>query len=163
MATEEKRIENMDKYYPEVKSFFKNIQITGTLKERAKTVRDYVDLKYGEDHFVIAAEAVNRSWSVYVTNGYSQFTNNGVNYYIGEQTAFSKVEDFKRKVILAIDSAETKGGTLSEKRNRFLEIFTENVNVVVAKASEAGVHFSYRYGCEFEETRNGTTYEAWIY
>ena len=49
--------------------------------------------------------------------------------------------------------------TLSEKRERFNEIFTENV----AKELEAGGHFSYRYGCEFEETRNGTTYEAWIY
>ena len=93
-------------------------------------------------HFVIVDKTGNLCWYISSTIGFSQFTNNGLNYYIGEQTAFSKVEDFKRKVILAIDSAETKGGTLSEKRNRFLEIFTENVNVVVAKASEAGVYFT---------------------
>ena len=34
MATEEKRIEKMDKYYPDVISFFKNVQIYGTFTER---------------------------------------------------------------------------------------------------------------------------------
>ena len=162
MVTQEERIKNMDKYYPEVKSFFKNVQISGELYERAKTVREFLERKSGK-HFVIAAETVNRSWSVWTTNGYSQFTNNGVTYNIGELKAKSKVEDFKNKALLAAFSAETKGGTYWEKITRFREIFTENVNLVVAKESEAGVSYTSRYGCFFSETRNGTTYKAWIY
>ena len=97
------------------------------------------------------------------TSGFSQFTINGVDYIIGKQRPINKVEDFKRKVILAIDSAETKGGSYSEKLNRFKDIFTENVNVVVAKGSEAQLYATYNHGCYFSETRNGTTYTAWIY
>ena len=53
MATPNERIEKMDKYYPDVKSFFKNVQRNGTLYEREKTVGYYVELKYGKHHFVL--------------------------------------------------------------------------------------------------------------
>ena len=84
-------------------------------------------------------------------------------YNIGELKAKSKVEDFKNKALLAAFSAETKGGTYREKLDRFKEIFKENVNVVVAKESEAGVYFTSSYGCRLKETRNVSTYWAWIY
>ena len=170
MAGEDKRIENMDKYYSDVTSFFKNVQINGSLNQRAKTVKEFLDRKSGT-HFVIANKPYGNYAGTIMTTSYSQFTNNGVDYIIGELeeqrqfqlTAKSAVEDFQKNVIFAAYSAETKGGTLSEKIKRFNEIFKESVNLIVAKESEAGVHFSYRYGCSFSETRNGTTYTAWLF
>ena len=82
MATEEKRIENMDKYYPEVKSFFKNCQINGTLNQRAKTVKEFLDRNSGT-HYVFATKPYgNYAWTIMTTNGYSQFNNNLVDYII---------------------------------------------------------------------------------
>ena len=93
-------------------------------------------------HFVIVDKTGNLCWYISSTSGFSQFPINGVDYIIGGQSAKIKVGDFKKKVIRSIDSAETKGGTYSEKFDRFLEIFGENDNLVVKKESEVVLYSS---------------------
>ena len=48
------RVENMDKYYSEVKRFFSNVQIEGTLFERAKTVCEFLEFSKTKKFFAIA-------------------------------------------------------------------------------------------------------------
>ena len=82
MAGEDKRIENMDKYYSDVTSFFKNVQINGSLNQRAKTVKEFLDRNSGT-HYVIATKPYcDYAWTIMKTNGYSKFNNNLVDYII---------------------------------------------------------------------------------
>jgi hypothetical protein len=161
-TTQEERLKNMDKNFPDVLSQFKNIQIYGTAKERAVSVFNFLERKSGSHHIVIAdwnngKEAIR----INTKTGLSEFTNNGMVYLIVELKELNKVEDFKKKVILAIDSAEIRGGSLREKRDRFLEIFTEKVNLVVSEG-DIGTKLCYKTGFYFRENRNGTVYRAWL-
>ncbi len=161
-TTQEERLKNMDKNFPDVLSQFKNIQIYGTAKERAVTVFNFLERKSGSHHFVIADWNGKEAIGIYTKTGLSEFTNNGMVYLIGELKELNKVEDFKKKVILAIDSAEIRGGSLREKRDRFFEIFTEKVNLVVSEG-DIGRMFCYKTDFYFRENRNGTVYRAWLY
>lgn len=82
---------------------------------------------------------------------------------MGTQSKLEKIEDFKRKVILAIDSAELKGENVNEKRDRFEDVFSGKVNILVYSSANVDSYFFYKWDCCFTETRNGTTYRAWLW
>jgi hypothetical protein len=162
-TTQEERLKNMDKNFPDVLSHFRNIQINGTVKERAVSVFNFLERKPGSHHFVIADwNREKEAILIRSKTGFSEFTNNGMVYLIGELRELNKVEDFKKKAILAIDSAEIRGGSLNEKRDRFFEIFTEKVNLVVSEG-DIGMKFCYKTDFYFRENRNRTVYTAWLY
>lgn len=73
------------------------------------------------------------------------------------------MDDFEQKVIIAIDSAELKGGTNEDKRLRFEKVLNETVNIIVGTESKFDAYFTYNHCCYFSETRNGTKYIAWIF
>ena len=100
-----------------------------------------------------------------------EFTNNGINFKIKriqKQKFFTlfnflDYDCFNRKVILAIDSAELRGGIIREKCSRFLEVFLEKVNIFVSSTNQFSETYFVNSGYIFyEETRNETKYMAWI-
>jgi hypothetical protein len=72
-----------------------------------------------------------------------------------------KIEGFKRNVILTIDSAELKSGSVLEKKERFKDIFQGKVNIIVRK-DPTSRYFTYSSGCYHTEKRGNTTYDAWL-
>ena len=151
--------ERMDKHFPKVKEFFSKIDIKGTPYERACTVVDFLQ-RGSTDRFFCYTNNIDSS--IHCPN-LSQFENNGYSFIIGTLSSLKKINDFKRKVILAIDSAELKGGTVGEKMNRFVEVFPERVNILVYNSTNAiGRYFTFCWGCHFEEKRKDITYEAWL-
>ena len=102
-------------------------------------------------------------------NGISTFSNYGVDYMITELTVMKKVENFKNKVLQAIDASEKNGGNYLEKRNKFLQTFKENVNLIIYTQSnkhsgnENSSYVAFRDDCFLKERKNLTTYVAWIY
>jgi hypothetical protein len=167
MTTEKEKLENMNKYYLDVKNFFYDLQINGNLHERAKKVSDYVERGKLGDHYVIAMRGGEATWDIKVTNGHSKFTNNGVDFYIGELGDIKKIEDFKNKVVQAINGAERKGGDVNDKKQTFKEIFGEEINLIifnpVDKNSELDSYFWHRNDCYLNEKRNQTVYKVWIH
>jgi hypothetical protein len=141
------RQNNMDKYYRDVKDFFFNVNINGSYFERAKTVVTFLRLSRSNQNdtskyihikinnfgfkFVIyccensffcisKSQYLSYTWSINVIeNSLAEFDNDRTNYVIGEQTRLDPVNDFRRKVIMAINSAESLGGSLLQKRDQF--------------------------------------------
>ena len=73
-----------------------------------------------------------------------------------------KIENFKTKVLSAIDVVESMGGSLSAKRDNFVEIFPGNVNVVLSHGNEFDLFFTYSWDCYVSEKRGETKYDAWL-
>ena len=66
------------------------------------------------------SQYLSYTWSINVIeNSLAEFDNDRTNYVIGEQTRLDPVNDFRRKVIMAINSAESLGGSLLQKRDQF--------------------------------------------
>jgi hypothetical protein len=158
--------ENMLKFYPDVKVFFSNVQINGSLNERAKTVSQFLERgNEGERYFVIADKfnTYGSSSTMSTKNGYSKFHNNGVDFYIGELKDLKKVNEFKRKAVLAIDAAEIKGGLTTDKRKVFKQVFKENVNIIVGYELDFSVFSNSFYDLfYYSEVRDKTRYVAWL-
>jgi hypothetical protein len=169
---------NMIKYYSDVRKFFKNVQINGSLKERTKTVQKFVELVRSGNHYVIANVGDgDLAWNIYVKNGHSKFHNNGVDFAIGEQanglieglggnTIFKNYKKFKRNVLFVIDVVEKEGGSSREKRDLFLDIYSGFINIIVHTCSSSGSlydsSFYFINGWYLKEIRGRTIYEVWI-
>ena len=158
--------DNMLRFYPDVKSFFSNVQINGTLHERSKTVIHFLERGSDDERYFTIADKFNTygsSSTMSTKNGYSKFHNNGVDFYIGELKDLKKVDEFKRKVIDAIDAAENKGGLTTEKRKVFKQVFKENVNIIVGNEHDFSVFSNSFYDLFFySEVRDKTRYVAWL-
>ena len=159
--------ENMDKYYADVKSFFTGLLINGPLHERAKKVSEFIERGKAGDHYVIALRGKDVAWNISVLNGHSKFTNNGVDFYLGELANLKNVEELKKKVMFGIEAAELNGGCVNQKLNSFLHVFTEQVNLIIYtpanKDSDFDSYFWYRNDCHFTEKRGTTIYKVWLH
>ena len=145
----------------EIKAFFEKVLLTGSNYERAKTVVEYLKSRadgQGCEFVCIVGSLV--TFSCYIGE-LLEFENNGILVRIGRLSKLSKIEDFKRNVILAIDSAELKGGSLTEKRERFNDVFKGNVNIII-RNDPTDRYFTYRWECYHTEKRGDTTYDAWL-
>lgn len=143
-----------------VLKFFSKIHLIGTKYERANTVVDCLRLINGSGNYVCF---IGSNWNATccIKGDYLDFENNGEKFKVGKlESQSTNTENFKRDVILAIDSAEIRGGTTEQKRDRFKEIFSGSVNVCVYKATSSSVcaHANISHA----ETRGDTTYLAWI-
>ena len=147
----------------EIKAFFEKVLLTGSNYERAKTVVEYLKSRAdGQGSEFVCIVGPTYIVNCYIDeNKWLEFENNGIKVRIGRLSRLSKIEDFKRNVILAIDSAELKGGSLSEKKDRFLDVFKGNVNIIVRK-DPTSRYFTYSWGCYHTEKRGDTTYDAWL-
>ena len=169
---------NMVKYYSDVKTFFRNVQINGSLKQRTKTVQNFVELVRTGNHYVIANTGDgDLAWNIYVKNGHSKFHNNCVDFAIGEQatgliegvgktTIFKNQKKFKRNVLFVIDVVESDGGSSRDKRDLFLEIYSGFINIIVhtSRSCQSLYDSSFRFidGWYLKEIRGRTIYEVWI-
>ena len=164
---DKKTIENMNKYYLDVKNFFSDLKINGSLYERAKKVSEFIERGKLGDHYVIAIRGEEAAWDINVINGHAKFTNNGVDFYIGELADLKNIEDLKNKVSQCIDCAELKGGNVYNKKEAFKEIFREKINLIVFNPvdnnSDFDSYFWHRDDCYFNEKRNKTVYKVWLH
>ena len=137
------------KHLSKTKEFFSKVDIKGTLDARVQTVVDFFQPDYCDLYFCFAGIPPLLAWKIHSTN-ISQFENNGFTYIIGTLSNLKRIDDFKRKVIKSIDSAELKGGTVSEKRDRFLEVFPGDVNIYVYDSAYIGRYFSFNFDFYYE-------------
>jgi hypothetical protein len=160
--------DNMDKYYPTVKEFFSNVDLQGSSNQRCKTVLDFIrlsikgnkDLEKDKDLFGCFIGNICGSF-YHSLEQRATLKNNGSQIYIFKFLRLPVIADFKRQVILAIDSAELRGGTNEQKCARFREVFPGMVNISVSELDEdLGVYFSFDH--HHTEDRNCTRYRAWI-
>jgi len=160
--------DNMDKYYPTVKEFFSNVDLKGSNNQRCKTIVDFIKLSIKGNKDL---EEDKDLFGCIIGNSYANFydsteqratlKNNGSQIYIYKFSRLPVIADFKRQVILAIDSAELRGGTNKQKCERFHEVFPGMVNISVYEANEElGAYFSFDH--HHTEDRNCTRYRAWI-
>ena len=129
--------DNMDKYYPTVKEFFSNVDLQGSNNQRCKTVLDFfrLSIKGNKD-----SEKDKDLFGCFIGNFSGRFydsseqrailKNNGSQICIYKFSRLPVIADFKRQVILAIDSAELRGGTNKQKCDRFHEVFPGKVNIL---------------------------------
>jgi hypothetical protein len=147
----------------EIKAFFEKVLLTGSNYERAKTVVEYLKSR-ADGHgceFVCIVGSTYTAYCYIDETKWLEFENNGITVRIGRLSKLSKIEDFKRNVILAIDSAEIKGGSLAEKRERFCDVFKGNVNIII-RNDPTDRYFTYRWECYHTEKRGDTTYDTWL-
>ena len=165
--------DNMDKYYPTVKQFFLNVDLKGSKWQMCKSVCEFIELTLKGDkdqekdkdcfgclsgNFCLSG---NSGFFYDFTEQRASLINNGSRIDIYKFNRLPAVQDFNRQVILAIDSAELRGGSFNEKRERFVEIFPGKVNIIVDKVNEEiGVYIKQNH--YHKEERNGTRYQAWI-
>jgi hypothetical protein len=149
----------------EIEEFFSNIDLKGSNYKRAETVVSYLKSRsdcQDSDFLCMVGSSGSSACSCSLDGDFLKFENNGRQVRIGKLKEQQKIENFKGKVILAIDSAELKGGSLKDKRDRFEDVFPGEVNVVVYNKANLGTYFTYSWGCFHSETRDETTYEAWL-
>ncbi len=94
----------------EIKAFFEKVHLKGSNYERAKTVVGYLKSRadcQGREFVFIVGSHFAASCYIEETK-WLEFKNNGINLNICRLRRLSKIEGFKRNVILAIDSAEVK-------------------------------------------------------
>lgn len=161
-------------------NFFSKVDIKGSYYDRAKLVSDFMNYQCDakKNNFVIARnpESTEMSYSLYsiverdeegnnLNWETAYFTNNRTHFMIGNLLSLAKIKDFKRNAILAIDSAETRGGTIIEKIIRFLDIFQNSANLIIIKGKESDYSYNlyYKYGNYLEEIRGDTKYILWVY
>lgn len=162
-------LDSMNIYYPEAKEFFKNVDLKGSIWQKCKTVVDFLNqgLKDKEKNHICLSGP-----GVYGINSdqAAKFRKNGIEFEIMKlnKSKFLNLFDyldadtFKTKAILAIDSAELRGGKIPQKQERFIQVFPGKVNIYVSKKSDnAGIYFI-RPVLFHEETRLETLYMAWI-
>ena len=162
--------DNMDRYYPTVKEFFSNVDLKGSNYQRCKTIVDFIKLSFKgnkdleKDKDLFGCCIGNFSGSFYdSTEQRAILKNNGSKIYIFKFSRLPVIADFKRQVILAIDSAELRGGTDEQKCERFHEVFPGKVNIILYKANEdLGGYLSGYFDHHYTEDRNCTRYRAWI-
>jgi hypothetical protein len=147
----------------EIKTFFEKVHLLGSNYERAKTVVEYLKSRADGQgcEFVCIVGSPFQAYCYLDKAKWLEFENNGIIIKIGRLSKLSKIEDFKRNVILAIDSAELKGGSLTEKRERFSDVFKGNVNIII-RNDPTDRYFTYRWECFHTEKRGDTTYDAWL-
>jgi hypothetical protein len=164
--------DNMDRYYPTVKEFFSNVELQGSNNQRCKTVLDFIrlsikgnkDLEKDKDCFACISGSFD-SWFFDSSEQRATLKNNYSQICIYKFSRLPVIADFKRQVILAIDSAELRGGTNKQKCDRFREVFPGKVNIIVSKAKvneNLGVYFFYHQNYYHTEDRKHTRYRAWI-
>ena len=158
-------------YFPAAKKHYEKVDIKGSYVEKAENVCDFLDTEHQDHkHFCIAYKKGTSNHSYHISNeGCSKFENNDTCFEVGctylEQLKKDKLtekDDFKSKVMAAIDFAESKDGTYKEKKDRFVENFDGNVNIIVRSVGIAS-KFYITNGLYITQMRNKTRYVAWIY
>lgn len=168
--------ENM-KVFEDTKIFLARIDLIDAYNLRAKMVVEYMERSgEGDGYFCVArSQAVDSNFSLRVCKHVdankneiwemTEFVNNGATYTIGKLEKKANVENFRELAIKAIDYAEQNGGNLSQKRDRFREVFPGQVNVFLCKGNEneSAFYGSYSWNCYLGQMRGDTKYIVWLY
>ena len=155
----------MDTHFPITKAFFSNVDIKGTYYTRATTVKSYIERSGTANRYfcVAMSPSVEINYSIYCDD-ISEFENNGAHFIVGTQKEQNEIKDFKQNMIIAVDSAELKGGTLKERRERFEENFGDiNLFIFKGNPNNFGITFTYRWDAYYEDVRGDITYVGWLF
>lgn len=154
--------ERMNKFFPKARELFEHMNFKGTLFQNARAIVGLLNLLYPENlHSCFAIKEIEPyDYGLYVKGITAEFRSNGVLYKISKMEKLTKVENFKAEVILAIDSAEEKGGSASQRLDHFEEKFKGKANIYIRKG-KASSFFSYAGQNYVSETRDDITYEVW--
>ena len=142
-------------------------ELKGTYLERAKAVVDFMkskDSKHDSDYVCFVKngwKACFRSICIFKHGLSLEFINDGLYFFVVRLAKLAKIDDFTRKVTEAINIADRRMGTFEEKRNRFIQIFAKDVNLIVGEESKYYDTY-YSSACSHKEKRGNTTYDVWM-
>lgn len=167
MASTDEREKNMMTNYPITKDFFSKMDINrGSLKTRARLVVEFIERDGTDDRHCCLAMEKNTTYcsSLYGDNRLlAQFDNNGIEYVIFKLTKMSKIENFKKKALRAIEAAEEQGGSILERKEAFKKaMHPEKANFIVVD-KEHGFYSWFSFDNYFWVDRGNLRYYAWVY
>ena len=161
--------ENLKRLFPQFNLHALCDMMRGSCAERAKLVVQNIEFEEQPRHHVcVASASLSGSWSIYVDSGIqARFCNNNVTYMIFKVLDLPRVRDLRREALVAIDSAETRGGQLVDRLNRVLDVFPGKANVLVHETSEHADDFGIYTSTSdtdnyVRDQRGNVVYHIWI-
>lgn len=138
----------------------------GSLRDRAKLVVEFIERNGTPDrHCCLAMEKS----TMYCSSLYgdqknlAQFDNNGVEYVVFKLDKLQEVGSFRHKAMKAIDAAESRGGTLIDRKEAFKKAMYPDLANFIVVDQEHGFYSWFSFDNYLWEDRGRLRYYVWVY